>query len=73
MEMDGLQSQRVVEAFGTQELEERRLRKVSQAAVNSALRARKIKSATSPVVSIIVAACTALVLWRGADLCSRAS
>jgi subfamily B ATP-binding cassette protein MsbA len=68
VEMDGLQSQRVVEAFGTQELEERRLRKVSQAAVNSALRARKIKSATSPVVSIIVAACTALVLWRGADL-----
>ena len=37
VEMDGLQSQRVVEAFGTQELEERRLRKVSQAAVNSAL------------------------------------
>jgi len=68
VEMDGLQSQRVVEAFGTQELEERRLQKVSQAAVDSALRARKIKSAISPVVSIAVAACTALVLWRGAGL-----
>ena len=68
VEMNGLQSQRVVEAFGTQELEEQRLRTVSQAAVQSALRARRIKSAISPVVSITVAACTALVLWRGAGL-----
>ena len=68
VEMDGLQSQRLVEAFGTQELEERRLRTASQAAVLSVLRARRIKSAISPVVSITVAACTALVLWRGAGL-----
>ena len=68
VEIEGLQSQRVVEAFGAQELEEARLRQVSRAAVQSALQARKIKSSLSPVVSIAVAACTGFVLWRGADL-----
>jgi ABC-type multidrug transport system fused ATPase/permease subunit len=68
VEMQGLQSQRVVEAFGTQELEEARLLKVSRAAVESALQARKIKSAVSPIVTVTVAACTGFVLWRGAGL-----
>src|SRR5262249_18287477 len=68
VEMDGLQSQRVVEAFGTQELEEGRLRRASEAALKSALRARKIKASISPAVSVVVAVCTAFVLWRGADL-----
>ena len=68
VEMQGLQSQRVVEAFGTQELEEARLRKVSRAAVQSALQARRIKSSLSPLVTVTVAVCTALVLWRGAGL-----
>ena len=68
VEMYGLQSQRVVEAFGTQELEEARLRKVSQAAVKSALTARRIKSSLSPIVTVTVAVCTAFVLWRGARL-----
>jgi ABC-type multidrug transport system fused ATPase/permease subunit len=68
VEMHGLQSQRAVEAFGTQEFEEARLRKASRAAVQSALDARKIKSSLSPVVSVTVAVCTALVLWRGAGL-----
>jgi subfamily B ATP-binding cassette protein MsbA len=68
VEMYGLQSQRVVEAFGTQDLEEGRLRKASQAAVRSALRARRIKSSLAPVVSLPVALCTAFVLWRGAHL-----
>jgi ABC-type multidrug transport system fused ATPase/permease subunit len=68
VELDGLQSQRVVEAFGTQDVEEARLRRVSQRAVKSALQARKIKSSLSPVVTVTVAACTALVLWRGAGL-----
>ncbi len=66
--MQGLESQRVVEAFGTQDLEETRLRKVSRAAVQSALQARKIKSSLSPIVTVTVAACTAFVLWRGAAL-----
>jgi ABC-type multidrug transport system fused ATPase/permease subunit len=68
VEMHGLQSQRAVEAFGTQELEEARLRKASRAAVQSALQARKIKSSLSPIVTVAVAICTALVLWRGAGL-----
>jgi len=68
VEMHGLQSQRVVEAFGTQELEESRLRRVSRATVESALAARKIKSSLSPIVTVTVAVCTAFVLWRGAGL-----
>jgi len=68
VEIQDLQSQRVVEAFGTQELEEARLRNVSRAAVQSALKARRIKSSVSPLVSVTVAACTAFVLWRGAGL-----
>ena len=66
VEMYGLQSQRVIEAFGTQELEEARLAKASWAAVHSALQARRIKSALGPAVALPVAFCTAFVLWRGA-------
>ena len=66
VEMYGLQSQRVIEAFGTQDLEEGRLRSASRAAVQSALQARRIKSALAPIVSLPVACCTAFVLWRGA-------
>jgi ABC-type multidrug transport system fused ATPase/permease subunit len=68
VEIQGLESQRVVEAFGTQEVEETRLRKVSLAAAQAALQARKIKSSLSPIVSVTVAVCTAFVLWRGAGL-----
>jgi subfamily B ATP-binding cassette protein MsbA len=68
VEMFGLESQRVVEAFGAQELEESRLNQVSQATVHSALRARKIKASLSPVVAVTVAASTAFVLWGGAGL-----
>lgn len=68
VEMQGLQAQRVVEAFGTQELEEARLGGISRATVQSALQARRIKSSLSPVVTIAVASCTGLVLWRGTGL-----
>jgi len=34
----------------------------------AALKARRVKSVLSPVVTITVAACTAFVLWRGASL-----
>jgi subfamily B ATP-binding cassette protein MsbA len=68
VEMHGLESQRVVEAFNAQKLEEQRLQDVSQATVQSALHARKIKSLLSPAVAVIVAAATGLVLWRGAGL-----
>jgi subfamily B ATP-binding cassette protein MsbA len=68
VEMFGLESQRVVEAFGAQELEESRLNQVSRATVQSALRTRKIKASLSPAVAVTVAASTAFVLWRGAGL-----
>ena len=65
---EGLQSMRVVNAFGRQQLEEDRLNKASIETVNAALRARKIKSMLNPIVAVIVAICTALILWRGAIL-----
>ena len=65
---EGLQSMRVVNAYGRQELEEDRLNKASIETVNAALRARRIKSMLNPIVTVIVAICTALILWRGAAL-----
>jgi subfamily B ATP-binding cassette protein MsbA len=40
----------------------------SQATVEAALKARQVKSLLSPVVSIVVALCTAIVLWQGTSL-----
>lgn len=65
---EGLQSMRVVNAYGRQQLEEDRLNKASIETVNAALRARRIKSMLNPIVTVIVALCTALILWRGAAL-----
>ncbi len=64
----GLQSIRTINAFGRQDLEEEKLRKISQETVNAALRARRLKSFLSPVVAITVAVCIAFVLYRGAGL-----
>ncbi len=64
----GLESMRSVNAFGRQDFEEDRLKKVSEETVNAALKARRVKSALAPIVTIIVSVCIALVLWLGADL-----
>ena len=40
----------------------------SRATVDAALKARRVKSLLSPVVTIVVALCTAFVLWRGTAL-----
>src|SRR6266568_5572580 len=64
----GLESIRVVNAFGRQELEEKHLADASQATVEAALKARRVKSLLSPVVTVTVSLCTAFVLWRGALL-----
>ncbi len=64
----GLDSIRSVIAFGRQDLEESRLQEASHQTVAAALHARKIKSLVSPTVGIIIALCTAVVLWRGAHL-----
>jgi ABC-type multidrug transport system fused ATPase/permease subunit len=64
----GLESMQVIEAFGRQDLEQEALAVVSHATVDAALKARKVKSLLSPIVTITTALCTAVVLWRGASL-----
>ncbi len=64
----GLESMQVVKAFGQEKAEEELLDEVSQATVSAALKARSVKALLSPVVTITVAVCTAVVLWRGAAL-----
>jgi ABC-type multidrug transport system fused ATPase/permease subunit len=65
---EGLQSIRVVKAFDREALQEKQLQLAGQAAVDAALNARRVKSVVSPTVAVVVAACTALVLWRGSAL-----
>ena len=65
---EGLGSVRAVKAFGRQDLELAHLEAASHATVEAALRARQVKSLLSPMVSIVVAICTAIVLWRGTAL-----
>lgn len=64
----GLESMRVINAFGSQQVEENKLKKVSLETVQAALKTRRLKSILSPVVSIMVSVCIAMVLWRGAGL-----
>jgi ABC-type multidrug transport system fused ATPase/permease subunit len=65
---NGLESIRTVNAFGRQDFEEDRLKKISMDTVHAALRARKIKSFITPVFAMGVSLCLAFVLWRGAIL-----
>src|SRR3569833_990074 len=64
----GLESIRAVNAFGRQQLEEDKLKKVSMETVGAALKARRVKSALSPNNTKTNAFCTALVIWKGTDL-----
>jgi subfamily B ATP-binding cassette protein MsbA len=63
-----LNSIRVVKAFGREEYEQRRLEEESLENVEIALRARSLKARLTPLVSVIVAAGTGLVLWFGARM-----
>ncbi|MDH6193750.1 ABC-type multidrug transport system fused ATPase/permease subunit [Mycobacterium frederiksbergense] len=65
---EGLQSIRVVKAFDREDMQERELALAGQQAVDAALNARRVKSVVSPIVGVVVAACTAVVLWRGSAL-----
>jgi subfamily B ATP-binding cassette protein MsbA len=64
----GLESMRVVKAFGRQDIEEERLGEASRETVEAALKARQVKSVLSPAVAVTVALCTGFVLWRGTAL-----
>jgi ATP-binding cassette, subfamily B, bacterial len=63
-----LSSIRVVKAFAREDYEQRRFERESRASVETALQARSIKAKLPPLVEIIVAAGTCLVLWYGARL-----
>jgi subfamily B ATP-binding cassette protein MsbA len=65
---EGLGSVRAVEAFGRQDLEVAHMTEASHATVEAALKARQVKSLLSPVVSVVVAICTGIVLWKGTAL-----
>jgi subfamily B ATP-binding cassette protein MsbA len=63
-----LSSIRVVKAFAREDYEQRRLEEESLEGIEIALRARSLKAKLSPLVQIIVAAGTCMVLWFGARM-----
>ena len=63
-----LGSIRVVKAFAREDYEEARLAQQSLENVEIALRARSLKAKLAPVVQVIVAVGTCLVLWYGVNL-----
>jgi ABC-type multidrug transport system fused ATPase/permease subunit len=64
----GLQSMRVVKAFGREDLAQEELGMVSRATVDAALKARRVKALLSPIVAVTVSLCVGVVLWRGSAL-----
>src|SRR3989440_11616428 len=63
-----LSSIRVVKAFAREDYEQKRFERESLESVEKALRAGNFKAKLPPLVEIIVAAGTCLVLWYGARL-----
>ena len=63
-----LSSIRVVKAFAREDYEQHRLEEQSLEGVEIALRARSLKAKLSPIVEMIVALGTAMVLWFGARM-----
>ena len=63
-----LSSIRVVKAFAREDYEVKRLEEESLEGVELSLRARSLKAKLTPIVGIVVAVGTCLVLWFGARL-----
>jgi ATP-binding cassette, subfamily B, bacterial len=63
-----LSSIRVVKAFAREDYEQERFEHQSLESVETALRARGLKAKLAPVVQVIVAVGTCLVLWYGVNL-----
>jgi len=63
-----LSSIRVVKAFAREDYEQHRLEEESLEGVEMALQARSLKAKLSPLVEVIVALGTAMVLWFGARM-----
>ena len=66
-----LSSMRVVKAFAREDFEEERLARESLENVEIAFKARSLKAKLAPVVQVIVAVGTCLVLWYGVNLVLR--
>jgi ATP-binding cassette, subfamily B, bacterial len=65
---ESIASMRVVKAFAREDFEEQRLDQQSQQSVALSLRARSMKARLPPLVDILVAIGTCLVLWFGVRL-----
>lgn len=65
---EAMVSARVVKAFANEDLEEARLDKESRANVALSLKARSLKARLAPMVDVLVAVGTCLVLWYGVRL-----
>jgi ATP-binding cassette, subfamily B, bacterial len=65
---ESLASIRVIQAFAREDFEEKRFEQESLESVETALRARSMKARLTPIVEVITAAGTCLVLWYGARL-----
>ncbi|MGH9493700.1 MAG: ABC transporter ATP-binding protein [Candidatus Sulfotelmatobacter sp.] len=65
---EALTSVRVVKAFAREDYEMRKFESESLENVETALRARSLKATLAPLVEVIVAVGTCLVLWYGARL-----
>jgi ABC-type multidrug transport system fused ATPase/permease subunit len=65
---EGLQAMEVVEAFEREDVQERKLTQISRLSMEAALKARRARALLAPTVTIPVAVCTAIVLWRGTSL-----
>ncbi|HEY6805421.1 MAG TPA: ABC transporter ATP-binding protein [Pyrinomonadaceae bacterium] len=63
-----LSSIRVVKAFTREDYEQQRFEQQSLETVETALRARSLKAKLTPIVEVIVAGGTCLVLWYGVRL-----
>jgi ATP-binding cassette, subfamily B, bacterial len=63
-----LSSIHVVKAFAREDFEQRRLEEESLESVEISLKARSLKAKLSPIVDMIVAVGTGLVLWFGARM-----
>lgn len=65
---ESISSARIVKAFAREDFEEQRLNRKSEESVTLGLKARSIKARLPPLVDIIVAVGTCLVLWFGVRL-----
>jgi ATP-binding cassette subfamily B protein len=62
---ESISSARIVKAFAREDFEEHRLDRQSMASVDATLRARSVKARLAPLVDLVVAAGTCLVLFFG--------